>query len=126
MRRIIVAISLATLATSSFAASPRREMFVKQVKCTVQATLQAPQVSVKPSPADVAKAAETCVTNEDMAASYTGYTKYSDRDAATLRKELDERKGFITKAALSRLETCRKRGIPQDQMAERCVTVKPQ
>lgn len=126
MRRIIVALCLATLATSSFAASPRREMFVKQVKCTVQSTLQAPQVAAEPSPADVAKAADICVTSEDMAASYTGYTKYSERDADTLRKELDERKGLITKAALSRLETCRKRGIPQHEMAQRCVTVKPQ
>jgi hypothetical protein len=125
MRHIVVALTLATLATSSFAASPRREMFVKQVKCTVSTTLQAPQVSIEPSPADVAKAADSCVTSEDMAAGYTGYTKYSDRDAETLRKELDERKGFITKAALARLETCRKRGIPQDQMAQRCVTVKP-
>lgn len=124
MRRIVVALSLATLATSSFAASPRREMFVKQVKCTVTTTLRAPQASVNPSLADISKAADACVTSEDMAAGYTGYTKYSERDPHTLRQELDERKGLITKAAQARLETCRERGIPQDQMAERCVTVK--
>lgn len=126
MRRIVVALTLAILATSSFAASPRREMFVKQVKCTVQATLQAPQVATEPTPADVARAADICVTSEDLAASYTGRTKYSNRDAETLRQELDERKGVIAQAAISRLETCRKRGIPQDQMAERCVLVKSQ
>lgn len=126
MRRIVVALTLATLANSSFAESHRREMIVKQVKCTVSTTLQAPKTSVPPSPVDVAKAADLCVTSADMAADYTGYLPYSDRDAETLRKELEERKGLISKAALRRLETCRKRGIPQDQMAQRCVTVKPQ
>lgn len=121
MRRIIAVAALLAVAASSFAASPRKEMYTKQLTCTLQQTLAMPAGPAAMPEANLVKAAESCVKPDDMSVGYKGFVKYEDRTPDTVAKELQERRAFMMKATMRQIERCRKDGIPGNKLMTDCV-----
>lgn len=120
MRRIIAVVALLAMSASSFAASPRKEMYTKQLTCTLQQTLAMPAGPAVTPEASIVKAAEACVKPDDMSVGYKGFVKYEDRAPETVAKELQERRSFMVKATVRQIERCRKDGIPGNKLMADC------
>jgi hypothetical protein len=121
MRRIVAVVALLAISASTFAASPRKEMYTKQLTCTLQQTLALAAAPAAQPEANIVKAAESCVKPEDMSVGYKGFVKYEDRAPETVKKELDERRVFMVKATARQINRCRKAGIPSDKLVTDCV-----
>ncbi len=120
MRHTCALLILALMSGASAIAADREEIYARQLDCATVNMLENPIEDVDTLHIGLAAAVDGCITVQDMAASYKGVKRYEERNPETVRKEREERKGFLVDGVMYRIETCRRNGMANGITAQAC------
>jgi len=100
-------------------AAERKEIYAQQLDCATQMLMD---TAVRGTDAvqRAAAAADACITREEMASIYKGFTPYEGRNAVTVRMEMDERKKMVVDGVLYRYQTCLRHGPLKGRAVQAC------